>query len=57
MLEVFHDQKHNAPPQRRPNGRGVNGGTKKGNKKRSLRGHSDSLDEPLDSNDDDDEDE
>lgn len=57
MLEVFHDQKYNAPPQRRPNRRAATGGTKKGNKKRGLRAHLNSLDEMLECDDDEEEDE
>jgi hypothetical protein len=57
MLEVVHDQKYNTPPQRRPNGQAVIGGTKRGNKKRGLRMHSSSLDEDLECGEDDEEDE
>lgn len=56
MLEVVHDHKYDAPPQRRPKGHVVIGGTKRGNKKRSLRVHSSFLDEDLEC-DEDDEDE
>lgn len=56
MLEVVHDQKYNAPPQRRPNGHAAIGGTKRGNKKRALRICSSSLDEDNDCDEDDEED-
>lgn len=57
MLEVVHDQKYNASPQRRPERHAAVGGTKKGNKKRGLRCHSSFLDEMLECDDDDEEDE
>lgn len=56
MLEVVHDQKYNAPPQRRPKGQAVTGGTKRGNKKQGLRARSSSLDEELECGEDDEED-
>ncbi len=55
MLEVVHGQKYETPPQRRPDGRAANGGTKKGNKKRSLRGHSNSVEANLECDGDDDD--
>jgi len=57
ILEVFHDQRYNTPPQRRPNGHAVFGGTKKGNKKRGLRTRSSMKDEELGSDEEEEEDE
>lgn len=57
MLEVVHDQKYNAPPQRRPNGHAAIGGTKRGNKKRGLRTRSSIIEEGLQSDEEDEEDE
>lgn len=56
MLEVVQGHKYDAPPQRRPNGHVAIRGTKRGNKKRSLRAHSTSLDEELEREDDDEDD-
>lgn len=56
MLEVVHDQKYNAPPQRRPKGQAVTGGTKRGNKKQGLRARSSSLYDELECGEDDEED-
>jgi hypothetical protein len=56
MLEVFQGHKYDAPSQRRPHGHVAIRGTKRGNKKRSLRAQSTSLDEELECEDDDEDD-
>lgn len=56
-LEVVHDHKYNAPPQRRPKGHAAIRGTKMGNKKRSLRTRSSLVDEKDGSDEEDEEDE
>lgn len=56
ILEVVHDHKYDAPPQRRPKGQVTIRGTKRGSSKRSLRAQSSSLDEDLGSDEDEEDD-
>jgi hypothetical protein len=57
MLEVLHGHEYDVPPQRRPDGHVAIRGTKRGNKKRSLRSRSNILDEDLECDEDDEDDE